>query len=539
MFKNLLLVAAMAILTVACSDTQNATKVGNPSGGLPVPTSQMKAEKYLADHPTWEGKNQLTGDEYVIKFNVTEKTVTISSSALKEPIKINFEIMLDGSIVTKNTDSLLSISATFDAKIAEYPIKMTINDADGAKIAEAVVSTETNTEPQAITPPAMELPWWGDFIPKTLLDGSSTLKHISRDGRLIAFKFEPAYNAKDDWMLPPSDFSPRLYLKDLKTATTRRLDLEASVNSIMSNDGLVLIFISEVDGHYQIVLMDLKNQQKTVITKSPTGEIGDGDSFPIAIGGDNNNILYRSEATNLVENDTNYNDDYFVYNVASKTSAPVTDTTYGYFRELAAGDISDDGRYVVFCSNSTSIVPDITDGFWNVFLRDMKDKTTQRISTGVGDVGPDGNSIEPTISADGRYIAFLSHATNLVAPSLTNQNSGIFVYDRINKTTELVSEKNYDQYPSISKNGKYVTYSSYINSTIYISIRNIQEKTTELIKAPIASWHGGPLISSDGRYVAFASNSNIIPNIAITSHQIFVKDLLTGKITIASVPDGK
>src|SRR5580765_5606012 len=118
--------------------------------------------------------------------------------------------------------------------------------------------------------------------------------------------------------------------------------------------------------------------------------------------------------------------------------------------------ISADGRYVAFWSDATDLVDGDTNGFSDVFLRDRQTGATVRISVGPGAVQADGDSRDPSISADGRFVAFWSFATNLVADD-SNGVSDVFVYDRDTQTVVRASvdsggkqATNHSFFPAIS-----------------------------------------------------------------------------------------
>src|SRR5260221_12724968 len=100
--------------------------------------------------------------------------------------------------------------------------------------------------------------------------------------------------------------------------------------------------------------------------------------------------------------------------------------------------ISADGRYVAFVDNSTDLVQGDTNGFDDIFVRDRIAGTTERVSVATGGAQADGGSQLPSISADGRFVAFESAATNLVSGD-TNGLDDVFVRDRVAGTTERVS----------------------------------------------------------------------------------------------------
>ena len=197
--------------------------------------------------------------------------------------------------------------------------------------------------------------------------------------------------------------------------------------------------------------------------------------------------------------------------------------------------VTPDGRYVAFPSFSSNLVLGDTNGEEDVFVRDRQSGTTDRVS--INSFGQEGNSVSGEtfgvgISADGRYVAFQSYASNLV-PGDTNGYSDIFVRDRQTLTTERVSiasngaEGNADSfYPSISADGRYVAFETWAsnffagdtNQTADIAVHDRQTGITELVSVDVTG--SGPgnglcaygcMISADGRYVVFASvASNLV-----------------------------
>ncbi|GMT41935.1 MAG: hypothetical protein IEMM0002_0346 [bacterium] len=130
--------------------------------------------------------------------------------------------------------------------------------------------------------------------------------------------------------------------------------------------------------------------------------------------------------------------------------------------------ISADGRYVVFYSEATNLVADDTNGEGDIFMYDTVSLETTRVS--VASDGTQGNRSSwgpPTISADGRYVAFYSYATNLVAGD-TNALGDVFVHDAQNGVTRrlVVATGGQSSDPVISADGKYVVFSSYATNLV-------------------------------------------------------------------------
>ena len=160
--------------------------------------------------------------------------------------------------------------------------------------------------------------------------------------------------------------------------------------------------------------------------------------------------------------------------------------------------ISADGRFVAFYSEASNIVPEDTNGKPDIFVRDRLTNTTTRVS--VDSAGNQANSFsnDPSISADGRFVAFTSGASNLV-PGGTNNTSDIFVRDTLTNTTTRVSVD------SAGNQGNRDAY--------------------------------GASISADGRFVAFSSfASNIVPGDTNNSYDIFVADTIRTPNVINGTP---
>ena len=219
-----------------------------------------------------------------------------------------------------------------------------------------------------------------------------------------------------------------------------------------------------------------------------------------------------------------------------------------------AQGISADGRYVVFRSDAPNLVAG-TNRRFNVFVRDRVRGRTTRVS--VSSTGRAGNALSQSAStsADGRYVVFESQASNLV-PGDTNHTSDIFVHDRQTGRTSRVSvstrmrQGNGASYsPAISADGHYVAFESQAsnlvprdtNRTTDIFVRDRRTGRTSRVSVSTGKKQGnrlseGAAISADGRYVAFGSQaSNLVENDTNRSWDIFVRDRLTHRTRRVSV----
>jgi Ca2+-binding RTX toxin-like protein len=207
--------------------------------------------------------------------------------------------------------------------------------------------------------------------------------------------------------------------------------------------------------------------------------------------------------------------------------------------------ISGDGRYITFQSFASNLVPGGPNKTYDIFVYDRELNTTERVS--VNDNGTQGNGISsnPSISGDGRYVAFQSHAGNLVVGD-TNGVQDIFVYDRKLNTTERVSvdhnsgvEGNgYSGFSSISGDGRYVAFQSYASNLVSGDTNDIEDifvydrelNTTKQVSVDDNGTQGNnssysPSISEDGLYVSFASYAdNLVPGDTNNIRDIFVYD---------------
>jgi Tol biopolymer transport system component len=172
-------------------------------------------------------------------------------------------------------------------------------------------------------------------------------------------------------------------------------------------------------------------------TRVPSNSLGfqtNGGSGLPSISPDGRYVAYESAATNLVSGDTNGFGDVFVTDrLTGSTTRVSVDNTGNEGNQGGGGpSISADGRYVAFTSDSTNLVEEDTNYSSDIFVHDRQTGLTTRVS--VDDAGNQGDGASMTtggssISADGRYIAFYSLATNLVAGD-TNGAMDVFVHDR-------------------------------------------------------------------------------------------------------------
>ena len=202
------------------------------------------------------------------------------------------------------------------------------------------------------------------------------------------------------------------------------------------------------------------------VSLGPGGVQGNAGSYSPALSAGGRFVAFQSWASNLVPGDTNGRTDVFVHNRRTGRTERVSVGPNGAQGNAGSASpaLSADGRFVAFGSDATNLVPGDTNGEADVFVHDRRTGTTERVSVGPGGGQGNGESFSPSLSADGRFVAFQSYATNLV-PGDTNNTSDVFVRDRGTGTTERVSVRRDGVHDTsdtltLSADGRFVAFHS-------------------------------------------------------------------------------
>jgi hypothetical protein len=293
------------------------------------------------------------------------------------------------------------------------------------------------------------------------------------------------------------------------------------------------------------------------VNLSSSFEQSNGPTQVAFISGDGRYVVFYSLANNLVPNDTNGKSDVFVRDRQANTTSRISVSSDGTQGNDHSADvfISSDGRYVVFASLANNLVPNDTNGWQDIFVRDTLTNITSRVNIATDGTQANDYSSDTFISADGRYVVFASSANNLV-PNDTNNQADIFVRDRLSGVTSRVSlafdgsqTNDASTYPSISANGRYCYFASTATNLVPNDTNGMQDifvrdtvmnTTTRINVASDGAQANGPSdlenISADGRYVVFSSlANNLIPNDTNDREDIFLRDTLTNTTTRVSI----
>lgn len=319
-------------------------------------------------------------------------------------------------------------------------------------------------------------------------NGASVDGAISADGRFVTFLSQATNLDPAD-----ADTTPDVFIRDLVGQTTTLVSRATGVSGAKANapcqsaavseDGKLVAFSSgannldpaDPDGTYDVFVRNLAIDSTTLVSKSTLGTHGNGTSVDVAISAGGTVVTFTTAANNLLSDpDTNGYPDVVARDLGAGTTVLVGRATgaTGSQGNFGSGgsSVSADGRFVSFDSPSINLDPADTLFDYDTYVRDLQANTTTLASRVSGASGVKGNSdsLRSSISADGRYVAFRSDATNLAAGD-ANGKKDVFVRDLVGNTTTLVSAASGSAAtfgdgdslePSISADGRFVAFQS-------------------------------------------------------------------------------
>lgn len=278
--------------------------------------------------------------------------------------------------------------------------------------------------------------------------GHSNFARVSSSGRLVVFESTAS-------QLVPGDTNNErdVFLRDRKTGTTTRLSLASDggqaddecVSPSISDSGRFVAFTTkaalvpeDTNGYEDVYVVDVKKGQVvrgSVASDGSQGEFIDGAllaprSGPdIALSANGRYLAFRSDAMELGDVSDGTGSDVLLRDLRKGTTVLVSrssDGTAGNSTSLLPA-ISPDGKFVAFLSYATNLVDGDTNGVVDIFVRDVKKGTTQRVNVGPEGLQANLNSTTPSLSARGKFVAFASEATNLLATDDDNGVTDVFL----------------------------------------------------------------------------------------------------------------
>ncbi|MDO8963191.1 MAG: hypothetical protein Q7W30_01730 [Coriobacteriia bacterium] len=361
---------------------------------------------------------------------------------------------------------------------------------------------------------------------------------VSPTGRWVVFYTGNKFAPEDTNSSGGSTGGQDWYLKDTSTGAISYVSMgigsQASIDPIDGGDSGADV---SADGRY-VVFADWASN--LIGGLSPNGLVGSGAFAVPSMGGDTNrasDVFYRDMNTGITTR-------------ISLTASGLQAKGSSYDPVMSAT-----GRYVAFVSDvslETSDTNDVSD----VYLKDMVTGSIRRVSVSSAGATGDARSVYPSISADGRFIAFESNASNLVSGD-TNEGADVFVHDTATgETTRVSLSDGGDEIPidsvdpSISDDGRFVAFASNgttltagdTNRAYDVFVRDRVAGRTVAVSVgaggvPVGAWT--PSISGSGRYVAFSSIAPLVAGDVNDSADIYVRDMVRGVTTIASLTQAK
>jgi Tol biopolymer transport system component len=387
---------------------------------------------------------------------------------------------------------------------SEHPLL----SADGRCLVFRSSSTNLTSDNLSNAPYAL---YWCDLLPGTNALICAAAQNFTGDLAQVALT--------PDGQFVAYTHTNQVYLWSAQSQTTTLVSVDTtgapatgvSASAAVSDDGQVVAFISNatnltaavVQGNLQVYVRDLRTGTTRLASANPAGAGSQSDCLYPALSSDGQTVAFEADDGDLVDGDLNHATDVFLWDSgkaavelvsARAPGQPALGSDYGGW--LAPGGLSADGRYVLFTSTSAQLAINDNNGATDVFLHDRSTGETRLVSLNRDGTGAaDDASLAASMTPDARYVVFLSRAGDLVAAGVdTNRVEDVYVRDLI------------------------------VGSTMLASVNLSGTAAGVIGRVP-------PIISADGRYVAFVSKApNLVSGPTYTTEQVFLRDL-TGGVT--------
>lgn len=397
---------------------------------------------------------------------------------------------------------------------------------------------------------------------------------ISHDGRLVAF---------ETGVPPFSSLSVstncQIYLWDAQTVSNVLISVGldgvsqaagVSYSPVISADDRYISFLSNAtnlvagttNGMFQVYQRDLVTGLTTLVSANREGNGNNLDCSSISVSDDGRSVAFDTLDGDLVADDNNYSFDVFVRNLDDNITELISPAAQGVpsatppgMSILLPGCLSADGRYAVFTTLAPNLAPNDTNGTSDVFVRDLWNGTNSLVSVNANGSSGNGASRNPVISADARFVAFTSQATDLTS-GVTNRKGNIFLRDLQSGTTTLVSANASGQggngasiNPTINADGRRIAFETLAadlgtndsnnTSDVFVHDRAIGTNVLASVGMNGLSGNGAsraPIMTADGRFVIFLSDAtSLAPTNTTAPAQLFARDLVNNETFLVSV----
>jgi hypothetical protein len=374
----------------------------------------------------------------------------------------------------------------------------------------------------------------------------SQLPEISADGRYVAF-----YSFAANLVAGDTNARADIFVKDRQTGAVDRVSVASdgsqangnSLNQSISGDGRFVVFEStasnlvpgDTNNREDVFVRDRQTATTTRVSVSTSGAQGTGFSGNPTISANGRYVAFRSSSPTMVANDTNGEIDVFLRDLEAKTTVNISVASNGVQanRYSLLASLSADGQIVAFTSPATNLVPGDTNDTDDIFVRDVTQGTTTRVSVSSTGAQANGSSNGQAMSADGRFVAFTSFSFSLIPSG----GWGLYIHDRQSRTTSALSLIAFGNDPNVvpggaalSSDGSALCYSQRMASGLYETF--LMDRQTLAITTVGVAMNGAAgnntsfrcAISGDGRLIAFESMAtNLVPGDTNAQADIFVR----------------
>jgi Ca2+-binding RTX toxin-like protein len=340
---------------------------------------------------------------------------------------------------------------------------------------------------------------------------------LSRDGSLVAFSSWASNLHPADAVRLPDVYVKNLETGDVELASTSDSgvkDNRGSYSPSLSADGQIVAFQStgtnldpaDTEFKWDIYVKDLSTGNLTLASTSTSGVKGNDSSFLPSISADGTRVAFTSWARNLDNADTNNVPDVYVKDLTTGDLILASTSDNGVIGNQGVGfpvSLSADGTAVAYQSTSTNLDPNDTNGATDVFVKNLLTGELTLASTTDSNAPANNVSYQPSLSANGQVVAFMSAASNL-DPADTDRNPDVYVKNLSTGEVTLASASDF----GVRHNGR----------------------LHESAGPPLP-----PALSDDGTRVAFQTTAtNLDSNDSGVEYDVYVKDLLTEDVYLAS-----